>query len=496
MDRHCSGEAGKICSHGLRDEVSQRERRRWAVCLLEALAKAHNILSRGCRNAFRFGRRVEKRKFYAVQAGAIIAVLTLILASGGRAASEPRSPRIVTLMMHFDVDGRDYKVVREAADRFNKSQQDYRVEVSAIDIYYYNERIENAGATGTLPCLIWIDSPYLYSFAWSGYLRPLDVFAPPELIRDLLPSIVEQGRYQGRLYSLGQFDVGLGLWANRRYLRAAGVRIPTVKSPWSLAEFEQALQRLSKVKGVDHPLNMSIFMGTPNEFYAFAITPFLKSFGGDILTHGSTVSADGALNGPKSVAAMKRFQSWFINGWAAKDPHGGDSFAGKKAALSWIGAWQYRSYREALGRDLVLLPLPDFGRGVKTGIGSWSWGMSSTCREPVGAWRFLAYLMTPTEILRISEADGAIPARRSVLNKSPFYQRGGPRRVLAEQLEAGYGVRRPQYVNYALLSLTLSEAVRAIASGGDVKQELDKATLIIDNDIAAHNGYHSYAAAK
>src|SRR5687767_15335853 len=42
-----------------------------------------------------------------------------------------------------------------------------------------------------------------------------------------------------------------------------------------------------------------------------------------------------------------------------------------RVALSWTGHWKYPSYRAALGRDLILLPLPDFGHGVKTGMGSW-----------------------------------------------------------------------------------------------------------------------------
>jgi len=52
---------------------------------------------------------------------------------------------------------------------------------------------------------------YLSAFAWPGYLQPIDRFVPPDVLRDFLPSIVAQGTYRGRLYSLGEYDSGMGL---------------------------------------------------------------------------------------------------------------------------------------------------------------------------------------------------------------------------------------------------------------------------------------------
>ncbi len=89
----------------------------------------------------------------------------------------------------------------------------------------------------------------------------------------------------------------------------------------------------------------------------------------------------------------------------------------------------------------------------------------------------------------MTQANGGVPARRSVLAQSQLYGLGGALHVFAQQLDAGYGAPRPPSPNYNLVSRTFSSAVRAIVRGGDVKRELDKAAGIIDNDIAAHNGY-------
>jgi multiple sugar transport system substrate-binding protein len=401
----------------------------------------------------------------------------------------PTAPGVITVWVHRAVGTGEFNAIRDAADEFNRSQHTYRVELSPTLSLYYDDRVQSAAATGVLPCLLDFDGPFLYAFAWPGYLQPIDRFAPKELLEDFLPSVIAQGTYGGHLYSLGQYDSGLGLWANRRYLRAAGIRIPTVAAPWSLTEFERVLGQLSTIHGIGYALEMNVYNNTATEFYAYAYAPILQGFGGDVIDRRTYRSARGVLDGPRSVAAMKHFQSWFKKGWAKADFNASDGFIEGKAALSWNGHWKYAAYRAALGGDLILLPLPNFGAGVKTGMGSWNWGISSTCHESEGAWRFLAYLLTDREILRMTNANGGVPARRSALVKSPLYGPSGPLRLFAQQLDAGYGTPRPATPAYSLVSRTFARAVRAIIGGSDVQSELGKAAETIDQDIAAHRGY-------
>jgi multiple sugar transport system substrate-binding protein len=351
----------------------------------------------------------------------------------------------------------------------------------------YENWVHREAATGTLPCLLEFDGPYLSAFAWPAYLQPIDKFVPPAMLHDFLPSIVAQGTYQGRLYSLGQYDSGMGLWGNRRYLLAAGVRIPTLDAPWGLAEFEQALARLTALKEVDYAINFALY-AKGGEFYSYGYAPILQGFGGDVIDRLTYRSAKGVLDGPRSVAAMKRFQHWIEKGWtrAVLDRH--DDFDRGKAALSWTGHWAYQGYYKSLGEDLVLLPMPDFGRGIKTGVGSWAWGMSSTCREPAGAWAFLAHLLSTREIVNMTNVNDGVPARRSALAQSPMYGPQGPLRFYVRQLAAA-GAPRPTTPAYGTISKAFAEAVGNIVAGGDVQSELGKAAAIIDQTIAAHRGY-------
>lgn len=396
----------------------------------------------------------------------------------------------ISVWTHDSVNTLEFGVLADAAEAFNRTHPGYRVELLSSLYRNYSEWVEGAAATGTLPCLLDVDGPFLSEFAWTGYLQPIDKFVPRELLDDLLPSLIAQGTYDGRLYSLGQFDSGLGLWGNRRYLRAAGVRIPTVAAPWRLAEFEQALDKLTALDKVEYALNMAVYTGT-SEFYSYAYAPILQGFGGDLIDRRTYRSAKGVLDGPQSVLAMKHFQAWFRRGWTQAVFDRNDDFDKGRAALSWSGHWKYESYRKALGEDLMLMPLPDFGRGIKTGMGSWNWGITSTCHDAAGAWMFLAHLMSTSEILRTTNVNGAVPARRAALLRSPLYGANGPLTLFAQQLEAGYGIPRPATPAYATISKVFSKAVGAIVTGGDVETELGKAAAAIDEDIATNRGYPS-----
>lgn len=416
-------------------------------------------------------------------------VLLAALAGPGTEHALAAAPAIeIAVWTHAAENTGEFDRVRRAAEAFNRSQRGYRAAVYPALNRNYEERVQSAAATGTLPCVLEADGPFLYAFAWPGYLQPIDRFVPPAMLADFLPSVVAQGTYAERLYSLGQFDSGLALWGNRRYLRAAGVRIPSVAAPWSLAEFENALQRLSALKGVDHALSLNVYART-NEFYSYAYAPILQGFGGDLVDRSRYRSARGVLDGPQSVAAMKRFQQWFQRGWTKAVLDRSDDFETGRVALSWMGHWKYSPYRKTLGDELVLLPLPDFGRGIRTGMGSWNWAIASTCPHPDGAWQFLEHLLSTGEILRMTNANGAVPARRSALARSPLYGPHGPLRVFAQQLAAGAGVPRPATPGYGAIRDAFSRAVAAIMAGADVQTELARAAAEIDDGIAKNGGY-------
>jgi multiple sugar transport system substrate-binding protein len=187
---------------------------------------------------------------------------------------------------------------------------------------------------------------------------------------------------------------------------------------------------------------------------------------------------------------METFQGWFTNGWADPAPAGDDSFYGSKtSAVAFVGHWMWPDHSSNLGDDLLVLPMPNFGGTLATGMGSWNYGITSSCPNPEGAWEVLKFLVSPEEALVMSNANGAVPARISALEQSELYKEGGPLYVFVRQLTEGRGVPRPITPAYATITSAFAEAVDNIIAGADVQEELTRITEIIDQDIEDNQGY-------
>ena len=59
--------------------------------------------------------------------------------------------------------------------------------------------------------------------------------------------------------------------------------------------------------------------------------------------------------------------------------------------MSWVRHWVYTGDQEALGDDLVVLPLPDFGSGTEKRPGVMGLGYRRLQQERCGDAKFLDY---------------------------------------------------------------------------------------------------------
>lgn len=385
--------------------------------------------------------------------------------------------------------GEERDALNQILVNFRDAHPDITVNAVELPEGSYNDQVQAAAFANDLPCLLDFDGPFVYNYAWGGFLIPLDDYVTEEMKNDFLPSIIDQGTFQdGKLYSLGQFDSGLSIWANREHLETAGVRIPTLEQPWTTDEFNAALAALQQVDGVENALDLKMNYGR-GEWFTYGFSPILQSFGGDLIDRSDYQSADGVLNGPETVAAMEMVQSWFQEGFVNPEPAGDTAFVEGKSSLSWVGHWVANGYMEELGDNLLLLPMPDFGTGPKTGMGSWNWGITSGCPNADAAWEVLEFLVEPEQILIMTDANGAVPARQSALEQSELYGADGMLNLFVQQIERGWAIPRPKTPAYPAITSSFAEAFDNIKNGADVKGQLDEAVRDIDQDIEDNRGY-------
>ena len=385
--------------------------------------------------------------------------------------------------------GPERDVYVAAVKAFNDAQKEVKVDLVALPEGSYSDQVNAAALSKKLPCLLDFDGPNVYNYAWTKKIIALDGFAELNTIKgDLLPSLLRQGTYNKKLYSLGQFDSGLAIWGNKKLLTQAGVRIPTKPGDaWTLVEFEDAMKKL-KAAGVAFPLDMKFNYGV-GEWFTYGFSPIVQSFGGDLIDRKDFKSAKGMINGAEAIKALSTLQGWVKAGYVNAASKDDSDFVKGKSALSYVGHWTYGDYKKALGDDLVLIPMPNFGKKAVTGAGSWNFGISADCKAPKEAAKVLAYFMSPAEIGRVTAVNGAIPATFTAMNANKNFAKGGALEIYAQQAAEKISLVRPETPAYPTITTAFAEAVNNIVAGADVKSELDKAAKKIDQNIEDNKGY-------
>lgn len=419
----------------------------------------------------------------------VLLLLPPLLSACASPSDDGAAPDRIEVWYHAGQPGERETLEGQVA-RFNEVQDSIVVELVFLPEGSYNAQVQASAVAGTLPDLLDLDGPYVATYAWQGYLAPIDGLLPDSTLSALLPSIREQGTWRGRLYSVGTFDSGLALYADRKALERVGARIPTgPDDAWSSAELSELLGELAR--GDEDGAVLDLKLNYEGEWSTYAFQPALRSAGGGLLdAGGDRPRARGTLDAAGSVEALSTVQAWLQDGYV--DPNLDDAgFVSGRVPISWSGHWDFGRYREALGEDLLALPLPDFGQGTRTGQGSWVWTIPAGTERVDAAASFLAFLLRPDEVAEMARANGAVPATRAAATRIPAYGTDGPLRILLEQLEGGWSVPRPRTPAYPFASSIFQDVFDAVRNGEDVGEVLSEAATTIDGEIEANRGYPS-----
>lgn len=377
------------------------------------------------------------------------------------------------------------RIINQIVDDFNAGQSDYAVSLESFPQGSYNDSVVAGALAGNLPCILDVDGPIMPNWAWSGYLQPLSI--DEGRVADFLPGT--KGMWDGQLYSIGLWDAAVALYARQSDLDEWGLRTPTLDEPWTMEEFMAALDAAKADEDYEYAFDPG--MAWTGEWYPYAFSPFLQSFGGDIVDRATYTSADGVLNGDAAIAFGEWWQSLFEEGYApgtSQDPADRDSgFNDGRYAFQWNGNWAAVPTLEAV-EDAVFLPAPDFGNGNTIGAASWQFAVSATCEHPEGANAFIEHALQDEYLAAFSDGLGLAPSTTSAAAMTQNYAEGGPLEVFFE-LSNQQALVRPVTPGYVVAAKVFEKALSDIANGADVADTLDAAVDEIETDISRNGGY-------
>lgn len=410
------------------------------------------------------------------------ATLLATTALGGAALAQTE----LSMWYHGAGNEVEGKIINQIIDEFNASQSDYKVAIESFPQESYNDSVVAAALAGNLPCILDVDGPNMPNWAWSGYMQPLPI--DEAAFTEFLPGT--KGVWDGKLYSIGLWDAAVALYARQSTMDELGLRTPTLDQPWTGDEFMAALDAAKASGKFEYPLDLG--MAWTGEWYPYAFSPFLQSFGGDIVDRSTYQTAEGVLNGDAAIAFGEWWQKLFTDGYApgtSQDPADRDTgFINGKYAFQWNGNWAAVATMEGGVDDVLFLPAPDFGHGPKIGAASWQFGVSTSCESPEGAAAFIKYATQDKYLAAFSDALGLAPATASAAAMTENYKEGGPLAVFYG-LSKAQAVLRPVTPGYVVEAKVFEKALADIANGADVADTLDAAVDEINADIEKNNGY-------
>jgi multiple sugar transport system substrate-binding protein len=410
------------------------------------------------------------------------AVLLASTCLAGAAAAQTE----LTFWQHGAGNPWEGEIFGQMVEEFNASQSDWKVTLQQFPQAAYNDSVTAAALSGELPDIIDVDGPVMPNWAWAGYLAQLEITEGE--LEGFLPGTI--GRWDGQIYSVGLWDAAVAMVTRKSTLEKHGIRIPTLEQPWTGEELDAALATLKDSGEFEYPLDLGMWDRT--EWYPYAFSPFLQSFGGDIVDRSTYQTAEGMLNGDAAIEFGEWWQGLFEDGLApgtSQDPaDGATGLLEGKYAIGWTGNWKAAQVLEAFGDDALFLPAPDFGNGPKIGAASWQLAVSEQSENKEGANAFIRFAMQDKYLAMFSDASGLVPATASAAALTKNYKEGMPMAVFYD-LSAAQAVLRPVTPGYVVQARVFTKALADIADGADVATALDAAVDEIDADIANNQGY-------
>ncbi len=425
-------------------------------------------------------RQARRGPLAAVAAAA--AVLTLLL-GGCSSAGTSGDGRITLEFQSLAWQKESVDANKELVKEWNTAHPDVQVHYVQGSWDTVHDQLLTSFEGGAAPDVIHDASDDLADFAYGGYLADLRGLLPKALRDDIGQRSWSMATFGSGVYGVPFLQEPRVLIANATWLRQAGVRIPTVRHPWSWQEFRTVTKQLSG-KGrygvawplkepVSATLNMSLSSGG-QLFHRGPDGKVTIRFEAADAVLPRTVHDQVTQDGSASAATL---------GMGGSDTLPG--FFGGKYAMVPLGF----SYRQQIaqqapkGFDWQVLPAPAGADGLAQGVSPQTLSIAADSPHKKQAAAFIAFLLKPRNMVRLALGDWLLPTGTQALADPALHTAkddwatgtalAGQLRSAPAQSVRGYAewkdkVATPAFQEYFSGAISLDELRRRLVDDGNL----------------------------
>jgi len=397
----------------------------------------------------------------------ILLLVALIMSSFlmGCSAAAPKGP--VKVVFWRSLTGVRGDAQDELVRRFNESQDEVEVDVQFQGAYgELVEKLLAALAAEEVPDVVQLDSPFVVLFAKDGVLVPLDDFAKDKKtgldLDDMMPGLISDGYYKGKLYALPLMRSTPLLYYNRDMFKEVGLpdRVP---NSWD--EFKEFCDKLTKVEG-DQTVRQGVSYTMGRTTAHWYLQAAIYAFGGEVSDEDFNI----LLEEPEAVAAAQLWQDivfTYETGKPGVDEGGshGD-FLNHRVGMVFGSTGSMASLRNNADFEVGAGMIPEQTRRMVP-VGGSVIAMTSTDKDKrEAAWKFMNYMVQPAANYYVVEQTGYLPTSQSSLeypDMVAYFDKYPERKVALEQL--AYARPQASVISLATGTEILRQAVEKLLVG-------------------------------
>lgn len=333
-----------------------------------------------------------------------------MIASSGCAHERTARGDVVTVTIAGSAVGAEGRVLALQVARFERIEPRIRVRIQrAPDDATQRHQlfVQWLNAHVGQPDVLQLDVIWTPEFAAAGWILPLTRWNAD--VTDFFPGVIAADRWRDTLYALPWWtDAGMLYWRTDLLPRA----------PASMAELADDLARTRSASG---PRDGLVWQGARYEGLVTVFVEFLGAFGGRIIDDSGRVVVDA----PPAVAALTFMHDLVDRGLV---PRAAMTWHEEEARLAFQSGdavlmrnWPYAytlmsdsSTSKVAGRFAVA-PMPAGPGGVPSAaLGGQQLAINAYTPHPDAAYRLIAYLTSPDQMLERARIAGSFPPRRSL----------------------------------------------------------------------------------
>lgn len=346
--------------------------------------------------------------------GCLALALVLLLAGCG-GDGDSAGGRITLRFQSLAWQEESVKVNQELVKEWNAGHPNVEVEYVQGSWDGVHDQLLTSFEGGEAPDIIHDASDDLADFAYGGYLADLTDLLPERLKADIPQRSWETATFGDGIYGVPFLQEPRVLVANAKWLKQAGVRMPTPERPWTWAEFRTITERLSGdgrygvawplKEPVSATLNLSLSSGG-QLFHRGADGRVTVRFGADDEVVPRTVHDQ--VNADRSASPTTL-------GSGGSDTLPG--FFGGRYAMVPLGF----SYRQQIvqqapeGFDWQVLPAPAGADGLTQGVSPQTLSIAEDSPHKREAAEFVDFLLRPENMVRLALGDWMLPTGTEAL---------------------------------------------------------------------------------